>query len=102
MRNRLELQKKFEEIPTIKKVYFQPPSTVKMVYPCIRYTWEGVSDRKADDREYIARDRYSLMIISTNPDTPIPDLIRKTFRYCSLDRIYTADNLYHYVFTLYY
>lgn len=102
MKNRLKLHSELESIPGVKKVYFQPPSTIKMTYPCIRYSLEGISERMADDKEYTFKDRYSIIVITSNPDTPIPDIVRKSFRYCSFDRCYTADNLYHYVFTLYY
>lgn len=101
MSRRQELQTLLEKIPGVAKVYFQPPPSVRMEYPCIRYSFSSDWNRHADDMKYIGKKRYSVMVISTDPDTEIVDELRK-LRYCSLDRVYTADNLYHFVFTLYF
>ena len=37
MDRRLKLQTLLESIKGVSKVYFQPPETVKMSYPCIVY-----------------------------------------------------------------
>ena len=92
------LQKnEFEE-----NVYFQPPSSVQMKYPCIRYERGDIFTRHADDMLYMYHDRYTVTVIDPNPDSPIPDILLKHFRLIKIDRRYTADNLNHTVLTLYY
>lgn len=85
-----------------ENVYFQPPSTVQMKYPCIRYERSDIFTRHADDMIYMYRDRYTVTVIDPNPDSPIPDILLKHFRLISFDRQYTVDNLNHVVFRLYY
>lgn len=99
---RLYLQKLLETLPSVEKVFFQPPSTVKLKYPCIIYRWDGEKEFKADDSAYNCRRRYSVTIIDSNPDSVIPDIFHKNFLMSSLDRTYTSDNLNHWVYTLYF
>lgn len=85
-----------------ENVYFQPPPTVSMKYPCVRYTRGSVEARYADDIRYLHKDRYELIVIDPNPDSEIPDLILDNFRYSRLDRRYTTDNLNHTSITVYF
>ena len=101
MASRLELHEKFCEILGSRNVYFQPPETVKLKYPCIIYTLSGERVRHADDALYFHRDRYTINVIDKNPDSEIPDKIR-ALPYCTFDRFYTADNLNHFVYTIFY
>lgn len=102
MKSRPELQTKLESVNKVKKVYFQPPENVKLLFPCIVYKWDGGTSRFADNGTYHFRRRYTLIVIDSNPDTTIPeDLIKQFNMYIRLERTYTADNLHHYVFTLY-
>lgn len=99
---RIELHQLLSHIPGVKKAYFQPPASIKMVYPCIRYSREGMEDFNADDLKYVGFRRYQLVAIDADPDTDIPDELYKKFNQIRLDRTYTANNLNHYVFTLYF
>lgn len=83
-------------------VYFQSPTTVQMSYPCIRYSRQNIPAKYADDIRYIEKDHYTLTVIDPNPDSQIPDILLKSFRMISLDRPYIADNLNHFVLTLYF
>lgn len=102
MGRRQELQKILEGIPGVKKVYFQPPASVSMVYPCIRYELDRFWTARADNFSYRRLPRYTLTEIDRNPDSLIPELILDTFPMCEMTRCYSADNLYHRVFTIYY
>lgn len=83
------------------RVYFQPPENVKLTYPCIIYDLERLDVRYANNQLYKKKRRYNLSFIDKNPDTTFPDKLVE-LSYCSLDRSYTADNLNHYSFTIYY
>lgn len=102
MNSRIELQEKLEKLDGVNKVYFQPPSTIKMVYPCIVYGLGGIRTLHADNILYNGTKRYSVSIIDSDPDSAIPELFLNTFKMAMFDRVYIADNLYHNVFTLYY
>lgn len=98
---RQKLQRDLEAVPGVKKVYFQPPATVKMIYPAIRYNREGGRTNFAGDMPYTYSQRYTLTVITCDPDSDIPEYIATHFAMCTLDRTYVVDNLYHSVFTIY-
>lgn len=109
MSRRIQLQKILESVKGLATdpltrcpaVYFQPPSSVKLVYPCIVYVLERVDIKHADNKPYMSAERYKVTIIDKDPDSEIPDTLLYMPR-CKLDRPYTADNLNHWVFSLYY
>ena len=101
MANRLDLQSLLEELLGSRNVYYTPPESIKMQYPAIRYSKKKIESVHADDSKYLMRDCYELIVISRTPDHPaIKQLL--ALPYCSYDRPYVADNLYHDVLTIYY
>lgn len=101
MDRRLSLQKKLMSILGSSNVYFQPPETLKIQYPCIIYERSNIDKKYADNRTYISMVRYSLTLITRSPESEIVKAILD-LPYCSYDRYYTADGLNHDTFTLYY
>ena len=83
------------------RCYFEPPSTIVMSYPCIRYVHTNNRNGHADNIKYTTSKRYTVTIIDTDPDSEIPKRLEK-LSYCSLDRRYDADGLVHWVYVLYY
>lgn len=107
MASRLELQDEFIDILGSRddeqsRVYFQPPASVLMKYPCIRYSKLAPDIKRANDKIYQYTNRYEVIVIDPDPDSEIPDKIMHHFPMCSWDRAYSADNLNHTVLTLYY
>lgn len=102
MGTRIELQKDLEDLLGTRNVYFQPPASVKLNYPCIIYELSNEFVAHADDKRYARKKMYDVTIIDKNPDTKIPDEMADRFEYCSLNRFFTSDNLNHYVYQLYY
>lgn len=102
MDRRQKLHLKLVQTPGIKRVYFQPPASISMEYPCIRYVREAPDTRNANNLLYRYTDRYTLTVITRNPDSDAPRYLVEHFQMCSIDRAYTADNLYHTVLTLFY
>ena len=82
-------------------VYFQPPESVQMTYPCIVYVRSSIRTRHAANLPYSLHKQYTVTVIDKDPDSAIPDRIA-ALPLCSFDRHYTADNLNHDVFQLYY
>lgn len=94
-----------EELCTLlgsRYVYFQPPESIKMKYPCIVYSLSGIDTRHANGKIYNSVNRYEGIVIDSNPDSDIHNKILAHFPMCRFDRAYTADNLNHYALTLYY
>lgn len=107
MGDRIDLHNEFIAILGSKdeedrRVYFQPPDSVKMKYPCIRYSFDGVNNRRADDRLYSTFNRYEVTVIDPDPDSVIYKEIMERFPMCTFDRGYVSDNLNHKSLTLYY
>ena len=98
-RDRTDLQELLETI--VPKVYFQPPANIRLEYPCIIYSRDYVDIRHADNLPYRTEKRYQVTIIDRNPDSPYPDVVGR-LPGSSFDRFYTADNLNHDVYTLYF
>lgn len=102
MGSRLNLHEELCEILGTRNVYFQSPEGVKMQYDAIRYELAGKDLKRANNKIYLNTNMYDGVVITTKPDTAIPDMILSHFEMCSFGRPYIADNLYHYPFTLYY
>lgn len=100
MASRLELHEELKKILGNNNVYFQPPESLKMSYPAIRYGLRDITTINADNMVYTKKRRYSLILIHKNPDN---DVVDKMVDYgMSLERTYVADGLNHYAFTFYY
>lgn len=100
MDRRLLLDKELRSLS--KNVYYQPPESHKMTYPCIVYHLTDANVTHADDKNYNIKKRYTVTYISNNPDNDFVKKMLDTFQYCSFDRWYAADNLNHFVYDLYY
>ena len=88
-------------LATTPNVYFQPPPSVKLEYPCIIYKRDFEKAEFADNGPYKRRLRYQVTVIDRNPDSPLPPQIA-TLPLCVYDRFYTADNLNHDVYNLFF
>ena len=102
MASRLELHKEFCTVLGSRNVYFQTPENVKMQYDAIRYKLAGKDLKRANNKIYLSTNRYDGVVITRDPDTTIPDRLLAHFEKCSFGTPYTADNLNHYPFTIYY
>lgn len=100
MRTRMYLDDIFRAILGNGNVYFQPGENVKMQYPCIRYSLYDVMNGHGDNLPFLQNSAYQVILIDPDPDN---DNWKKlsALPMCSMDRYYTADNLNHYVFTIY-
>ena len=97
---RIQLDEIFRSIAGADHVYFQPPSNVQMTYPAILYKTRIINSRYADNFPFLVGTQYEVIVIDKNPDSVIAEEVAKLPR-CSSNRFYTADNLNHWVFTIY-
>jgi len=99
--SRTKLHKILKDTSGLERVYFQPPATIKMEYPCIVYSLVSRDTKFADNLPYSNKKRYKIMCMDTDPDSEIADKIA-TLPYCITETRYTVDNLYHDVLYLYF
>ena len=101
MGQRLQLQQTLEQMLGSRNVYFQPPETIKMAYPCIVYDLTKVDADHADDAKYRLLKRYTVTLITRDAEpSTFYDIL--ALPYCSHDRTFCADGLYHFTFRLYF
>lgn len=84
-----------------ENVYFQPPNNITLQYPCIIYKRDFADTKFADDRPYNHTLRYMVTVIDRDPDSEIPSKIAE-LPMSAFIRFYTADNLNHDVYSVYF
>ena len=82
-------------------VFFQPPSTVKMDYPCVTYSLDGMKILRADSINYKKFYRYRVVLMDWDPDTELVDKLVDIPYFSSMGQHYTNNNLHHWTFTFY-
>lgn len=102
MNKRLQLHEKLCELIGNNNVYFQPPASVRLSYPCIIYNIGNGDAKHADDRVYNYVNSYDVIFIYKQPNVGIIEQVLEALPMCRVSRIYVADNLNHYAFNLYY
>lgn len=82
-------------------LYFQPPSNINMIYPCIIYRINNVDTAHANNNPYLQFLSYQLTVVDKNPDS---DIFKRLLKQpmCRFERSYVADNLNHFIFNIYY
>lgn len=101
MSRRPEFHKLLVDFLGSSHVYFQPPETVKLSYPCIIYNLDNFDVKQANNKLYLGKDCYAVTLISKDPDW---DKVRELleWQYCSFNRHFTVDNLNHWTYEIYY
>lgn len=106
MESRLELDNVLAGIINItepdgdRHTYYNPPPSVQMHYPAIKYSLSSVNTNFASDTTYIVNPSFEVILIDEEPDTQYLKPILQ-IPYCRFNRFYIADNLNHWVFTIY-
>lgn len=101
MDSRPNLQTMLESLLESRNVYLQPPASLKMRYSCIVWELSDIEASFADNRPYKLDNKYSVTYITTEPDDIFVDKLASLPK-CKFDRSFVSDNLYHFVFTLFY
>lgn len=106
MKDRLELDDILAGIIGItesdgdRHTYFNPPPSVRMRYPAIKYSLSDVASKYANNGVYITAPSYEVILIDEEADTkyliPLIQLPQSKF-----NRYYRVDNLNHWVFTIF-
>lgn len=100
MERRMELTKIFQEILGSEHVYFQPPESIKMVYPCIVFKRTAGETAYADNNPYRINKRYEVTLIDENPDSEYVNALY-ALPFSAYQRHFNSDGLNHDVFYVY-
>lgn len=106
MGSRLSLHEKLcsfmENCGFAPNVYFQPPESVRLIYPCIVYERAFGSTSYADNMPYTYDQSYTVTIIDKNPDSVLVPRIAMRFPTIKYNRHFVYENLNHDVYSLFY
>ena len=101
MGSRIDLQTLLETLLGSENVYYDPPTSLSMKYPAIRYSKSDIDTVYANNSTYKSMKRYEIIVIDKKADNPVIEKLLN-LPYCSFDRHYKSDNLNHDVLILYY
>lgn len=101
MGSRIDLQNLLETLLGSENVYYDPPTSLSMKYPAIRYSKSDIDTVYANNSTYKSTKRYEIIVIDKKADNPVIEKLLN-LPYCSFDRHYKSDNLNHDVLILYY
>lgn len=107
MGTRLELQEKLQNLIGVRpdgkqNVYFQPPESMRLVYPCIVYKRDSGDSKYANDMTYVFTNQYAITVITEDPDCKLYEKLIKEFPMIRHTAFLISDNLNHDNFVLYY
>lgn len=100
-RTRLDLHEILCDVLGSRNVYFNPPASIQMKYPCLVYELIGAQIQHADNLKYQKHRRWKVTLITTDPDDKTPDRL-DDIPYSSPGNPFVADGLYHFPYTIYY
>ena len=111
-KSRLDLDKEFRELLGSNNVYFSPPESIKLKYPCIVYHMDNIDVKRANNRIYNHTTRYIVTLVDEDPDSGEFDdsrglsSLREKFLYhfpmCEYANHRVVNNMNHDTFYLYY
>lgn len=107
MGHRQDLQNKLQTIIGARQdgkqnVFFQPPESVSLVYPCLVYKRSSGDIKYANNMPYTFTHSYEITLITKDPDSILVDKIIKSFNMIRYSRYFSTDNLNHDIFELYF
>lgn len=102
MASRQKLDEELVNLLGCTNVYFQPPSSVTLKYPCIIYSLSRTDVVKADNKNYIKTNEYHVKHIFKSLSNELKDQLLDHFQMISHDNRMVVDSLYNDDFTLFY
>jgi len=97
--NRIELRAKLlsalSDCDEDAALYFQPPESVKLEYPCVIYRVATFTTSNADNIHYKKNVTFDVTYITRSSTSKVPSRMLEE-PLMSFDRYYTAENLHHY------
>ena len=87
--------------PKRENVFYQPPASVELVYPCIIYTLDNIHTLRADNINYMITPTYEVKIITRNPNNPYLKKMLMDISTAKFHRRFVNDGLYHDILSVY-
>lgn len=94
MKTRLTLHQTLIDILGSSNVYYNPPETIKMQFPCIVYSLDYIEPIHANNQPYIDWTTYKIIVVSKIPDHPATRQIMQ-LPMTRFSTRYVRDGLYH-------
>lgn len=101
MLKRVDIQEKFKFLLGSNNVYYQPPANLKMKYPAIVYSLDGLDVKHFDNTRLINKTCFSVTHIYRNENENLVETMLKNFEYISFDNRSIVDGIYNDHFTIY-
>lgn len=98
---RIKFHNKLKEVLGNNNVYYNPPSTTKLQYPCIIYNLSDIRTNKANNNVYLLDHVYQVTLIGAKVTDDTKDKILTEIPYSNFNRSYINNGLYHYVYTIF-
>ena len=98
---RLKLHNELEALEACK-AYYKPPKNISIEYPCFIYHRIPGEPYHANNHTYHYYRCWEIIFITEDCESTIREDMLNHFPMCRQIRDYTAENLYHHVFNLYY
>lgn len=99
--NRIDFHNYLKEVTGLSNIYFQPPSNIKLKYPCIVYDRLNIQNKPADNTVHITHVSYQVEVIDYSPDSEYVNKLSKIVK-CKHNRAFQTEGLNHDVFEIYY
>ena len=102
MASRQQLHTELARILGSSNVYFQPPSSASLKYPCIIFELSRTDVARADNKNYIKTNEYHVKHIYKSLTNELKDELLANFMMMSHDNRMIVDGMYNDDFTLFY
>ena len=107
MANELKWERLRDELYSLdisNNVYYNPPTSIRMSYPCFRFAENNTYTIRADNVAYLNHRRWVITYITTDEEEveTVINRMLNHFMMCNNETVYKADNLIHIVFNLYF
>lgn len=97
---RLKLHNMLLNVLQLNHVYFQPPESMRLEYPCLIYRRNRNEIHHADNKPYKKNMCYEIVLVDPDPDSVYLDKL-SDLPGIRFDRHYASDSLNHDVFTIF-
>lgn len=96
---RIDLQRYLESLVGKGRVYFEPPETLKIQYPCIVYNLSRFDPVSADNLSYTVHQDYDVQYITREPEPDIPLKLAYSKRFRA-GQHFVSDGMHHFNYSV--
>lgn len=97
---RRKLHEKLKTIIGSEAVYYQPPESLKMKYPCVVYNLSSLNQKYGDNKLYLYNRCYEVTIICYDPINTYQEKMLELEK-VRFNRHFVSDGLNQYSYTIF-